>query len=362
MSQTMTRRALPLAFLLLSVSACKGEDPCLDCPRPDAGLPDASLPDAGLADASLADAGPDAAAPRDAASPPNSDAGSDAGSGDVCPSFATGVALGRTPDSLPETSGIVAGRRNPGTLWVHNDSGAGPRIFALAAAGASPGSTQASYDLDGASADDWEDIAIGPGPTAGQSYLYVGDIGDNGTSRGNIDVYRVAEPDVKTGSPTTPTRLTGVEHFKLRYPDGAHNAETLLVDPQSGDLYIVVKSGDGVSPVYRAAAPLSSAATMGLSKIATLRFGSAPLPGNKTTTGGDISPSGTAIAIRTYDSAYLFRRPAGRSVADALASAPCRLPLQLELQGEALGFASDDSGYYTVSEGSRQPIYFYARR
>lgn len=380
-----------LALLLLVAPACKGEDPCLDCaPRPDlaladlglpdAGRPDAGPPDAGRSDGGLADAGlpdagrsdgglpdaglPDAAIPdaglpdasgadaavRDAASP-------DAGS--VCPSYATGVTAGRTPDGiLTEASGIAASRRNPGTLWTHNDSGAGPRIFALSSTGA----TQALYDLDGAGADDWEDIAVGPGPVAGKSYVYVGDIGDNSTARANIDLYRVAEPDVKTGSPTTAMRLSGVEHFKLRYPDGAHNAETLLVDPPTGDVYIVVKSGDGVSPVFRAAAPLSAAATITLQKVATLRFGTAPLTGNKTTTGGDISPGGDAIAIRSYDSAYLFRRASGTTVADALATPPCRLPLQLELQGEALGFAADSSGYYTVSEGNKAPIYFYARR
>lgn len=348
-----------LTLLLLVASACKGEDPCIDCPpRPDLavvdlGLPDAGLPDAGRPDAGLPDAGGGDAAIRDAASADAADAGA------VCPSYATGVMAGRTPDAIiTEASGIAASRRNPGTLWTHNDSGAGPRIFALSSTGA----TQALYDLDGAGADDWEDIAVGPGPVAGTSYVYVGDIGDNATARANIDLYRVAEPDVKTGSPTTPTRLAGVEHFKLRYPDGAHNAETLLVDPPTGDVYIVVKSGDGVSPVYRAAAPLSAAATITLQKVATLRFGTAPLTGNKTTTGGDISPGGDAIAIRSYDSAYLFRRPAGTTVADALATPPCRLPLQLELQGEALGFAADSSGYYSVSEGNKAPIYFYARR
>jgi hypothetical protein len=29
-------------------------------------------------------------------------------------------------------------------------------------------------------------------------------------------------------------------------------------------------------------------------------------------------------------------------------------------QGEALGFRSDGQGYYTISEGRRQPVYFHA--
>lgn len=279
--------------------------------------------------------------------------------GAVCPLFNRGMVLGRTPSpALPETSGLVESRRSPGTLWVHNDSGAGPRLYALSRTG----TLQAVYDLLGAMAQDWEDLALGPGPSPGVSYLYVGDIGDNAAARDHVDVYRVAEPDIRGASPTTPVSLTAVEHFTLRYPDRAHNAETLLVDPTSGDVYIVVKSGDGVSPVFRAAAPLSAAAPIPLSAVATLRFGSAPLAGNRTTTGGDISPRGDEIAIRTYDSAYLWRRAPGATVAEALSGMPCPLPLSLEIQGEALGFAADSSGYYTVSEGAMQPIHFYARR
>lgn len=288
---------------------------------------------------------------------PGMDAGADGGT--ACPSFAAGTSVGRTPaGSITEASGIVAGRRNPGTLWLHNDSGAGPRIHAVSRTGAA----QAMYDLSGATATDWEDIAIGPGPTAGVSYLYIGDIGDNAMARAHVDVYRVAEPDVTGASPTTATPLSGVEHFTLVYPDRAHNAETLLVDPTTGDLYIVVKSGDGVSPVFRAAAPLSTAGSITLTQVAMLRFGTAPLSGGRTTTAGDISPGGDEIAIRTYDAAYLWRRAPGMTVAAALAGMPCRLPLSLELQGEALGFAADGSGYYTVSEGTTPPIYFYARR
>ena len=276
----------------------------------------------------------------------------------TCPQFAMGTIVGRTPlVILTEASGIVASRRNPGTLWTHNDSGAGPRILALS----NTGTTQAQYDLGGASARDWEDIAMGPGPIRGQSYVYVGDIGDNAESRSNVDIYRVAEPDVTMGSPT-PTTLSGVDRFTLSYPDRAHNAETLLVDPENGDVFIITKSSNGVSLVFRAAAPLVTGKVTTMTQVAVLKFGTAPLPGNRLATGGDISPMGDEIAIRSYDSAFLWRRPKGMSIADALSQTPCSIPLASEPQGEALGFAQDGSGYYSVSEGSFAPIYYYARR
>ncbi len=311
-----------------------------------------------LDDAGGADVGGGAGAGEDAGEEAGGEASvTDAGDPTVCPTYANPVTAGYLLHfSVAEASGIVESRRNPGILWVHNDSGDSARIFGISTTGMARG----TYVLEGANATDWEDIALGPGPVAGQSYIYVGDIGDNGESRPNVKVYRVPEPAVPAGNPTL--TLSGVETFTLQYPDDSHNAETLLVDPSNGDLYIVAKSNDGVSPVFRAAAPLSGSGTMVMDLVTTLYFGEGLLPGDTTTTGGDISPSGTAIAIRTYDSAYVFRRPPGTSVAEALETEPCPVPLAKEGQGEALGFATDEGGYYTMGEGKVVPLSFYAKK
>ncbi|MEZ4468295.1 MAG: hypothetical protein R3F43_28635 [bacterium] len=89
--------------------------------------------------------------------------------------------------------------------------------------------------------------------------------------------------------------------------------------------------------------------------------GADPLPGGTLTTGGDISPAGDAIIIRTYSSAYLWRRSPTATVAEALTTPPCRLPLAREPQGEAIGFSASGQGYFTVSEQAGQPIYFSGR-
>src|SRR5439155_4051433 len=91
--------------------------------------------------------------------------------------------------ALGETSGIAAGRRVNGVWWVHNDSGDGARVFAIGTDGRDLG----EFALSGATAVDWEDIAAGPGPSAGVAYLYVADIGDNAKSRAAVRVYRVLE-------------------------------------------------------------------------------------------------------------------------------------------------------------------------
>src|SRR5262245_52674772 len=91
---------------------------------------------------------------------------------------------------IKESSGIAASRRNADIFWTHNDSGDGPFIYAFDRQGKHRG----VWRVAGAKAIDWEDMAVGPGPRRGQSYLYLGDIGDNSRKRDQITVYRVAEP------------------------------------------------------------------------------------------------------------------------------------------------------------------------
>ena len=276
----------------------------------------------------------------------------------ACPTFANGVEIAKVQKTaINEASGIVESRKTPGVFFVHNDSGDSARVFAVGKDGKDLG----TFVFGGAGAIDWEDIALGPGPKAGETYLYAGDIGDNPSSRPNVKIYRAVEPKVEPSAAPTTTTLSGIETFTLEYPDGAHNAETLLVDPVTSDLFIVVKA-DGNSPVFRAKAPLSSASPITMDKVATLVFGSGSLPGGKTTTGGDISAQGDLIAVRTYGSAFAWRRTPGTSVGEAFLTEPCPIPLHAEQQGEALGFLADGSAYVTVSEGVSQPLHRFDKQ
>ena len=239
-----------------------------------------------------------------------------------------------------ELSGLVASRTQPGVLWAHNDSGDRPRVFALRP----DGSVLADLDVPGARAIDWEDIAIRGGD------LYLGDIGDNDERRPSIDVYRVAEPHVPADGTTA-----RAARLRLRYPDGPHNAETLLVDPNSGGLTIVTKQLDGRSGVYVAPAR-SPTATTTLRLAARLRLGAGAL-----VTGGDVSADGSVIAIRTYDSVFAWRRRSGISLAAALRGRPCVSPTRLrDGQGEALALTRDGGAFFTVPEGVGATIRRYA--
>jgi hypothetical protein len=272
----------------------------------------------------------------------------------ACPQFASASAAGTLEDPrLSETSGLAVSRRQPDVLWSHNDSGDTARVFALGPDRA----VRAEYVLTGVTSTDWEDIAIGPGPQSDSDYLYVGDIGDNLGSRRTVDVLRFLEPTVEDSADSI--AVDGVDVLTLRYPDGPHDAETLMSDPFTGDLIIVTKEDPGPSTVFRFAAPLSTSGTIEGEEIATLGFGSTSLPGSPMTTAGDISSDGTLIAIRTYTHAFAWRRWGTTTVAEALQSAPCPLPLRLEIQGESLAFGTDGAAYFTVAEGSGRQVWRY---
>ncbi len=272
----------------------------------------------------------------------------------ACPTFGAPVSRGSITSSvLTEISGLVASRVDADLLWVNNDSGDGPRIYALNARG----SIRAGYELAGAQAVDWEDIAIGPGPVEGTQYIYVGDIGDNDAQSDIAPVYRIVEPTnvpAPTASPTL-IRVRNVDTVVLSYGGGrAFNAETMMVDPRNGDLYVVTKSTTGRSLVFRANAPIAAGARIQMDEI-----GAVEVRGEAT--GGDISTTGEII-IRTYEAAFLWRRPEGMSVADALAESPCLVRLANEQQGEAISFSTDGRDLWTTSEGMAQRLYGYARQ
>ncbi len=310
------------------------------------GCHDALIVDSGVADAMMDGA---------------SDATPDDAGGAPCTAFADAVVVGNAenPD-LDEVSGVAASRSAEDVLWVHNDSGDLARIFALRTDGTNLG----EYRLTGATNVDWEDIAIGPGPEPGRDYIYVGDIGDNdardtGVGRATVVVYQVPEPAVTRDQAAVTVDLGSVVAIPLVYPAGPHDCEALMVDPDSGDLFLLTKDNDGMSELYVARAPLGGA-TITLERVGMLLFGPGATPGGPLVTAADLSVDGRALLVRTYSAVLLFLRPAGGSVADALGTTPFSLPAAFEMQGEGIAWAPDGRGYYTTSEFVASPIHFYA--
>jgi hypothetical protein len=267
-------------------------------------------------------------------------------------------------DAIKESSGLVASRRNSGLFWTHNDSGDGPYLYAFDRRGSKRG----VWLVEGAKAVDWEDIAAGPGPEQGRAYLYVGDTGDNDRVRAEVVVYRVAEPEVlpedAASSKKNPRPTAEAEAIRLKYPDGKHDAEALMVHPRTGDLYIVTKEV-GASGVYKLSAPYTSATINTLTRVGEVRM---PALFGGLLTGGDISPDGAHVVLCDYISAYELSLPAA-----AATSAPANFdtvwkqpPLVIDLgerrQGESICYGDDGAAVFATSEKRPTPLIEVKRR
>ncbi|MCF7972894.1 MAG: hypothetical protein K9N55_03680 [Phycisphaerae bacterium] len=263
--------------------------------------------------------------------------------------FEQGKEVGRIRfKDLDEISGMAVSRKNPGVFWVHNDSGDKARIYAIDVRGR----LLSTFLVAGAKARDWEDIAIGPGPEENQSYLYIADIGDNDAKHKTVTVYRVPEPSVSLTSPVPVDRTARAEAISLKYPDGPRDAETLFVDPATKDLYIISKR-EMSNGLYVAAYPQSTGDTTTLQFKTTLGIGFS--------VGGDISADGCLVVVRSMFGAVLFQRITGKPLWEAFKANPVSIPVKSERQGEAIAFDIEGRGYYTVSEGKEQPVYYYKR-
>jgi hypothetical protein len=236
--------------------------------------------------------------------------------------------------SATELSGLVLARS--GVLWTLNDSGDSPRVFGLDRRGR----LLREVAVTGAEAVDWEDIAI-RGKT-----LYAGDIGDNLAQRPEVAVYRFGEPGPGVTS-------VAAERIALKYPDGAHDAEALLVDPRDGTVAIVTKDLGGASGVY------TSTRGGSLKKRGTLKLGIGQL-----ITAGDVSGDGRTIVLRSYDRAFVWTRGRKESLARALKRAPCSADADLldEGQGESIALTRDGRAFYTVPEGPNPVLRRYDQR
>ncbi len=240
-----------------------------------------------------------------------------------------------TDPRLGELSGLVAGREH----WYGvNDGGTAATVFVLGK------DCQVQDEIVG-SIDpyDVEDLA-----RDGDGTFWLADTGDNDGDRETVALIALT-PD---GESTL---------YRLTYPDGAHDAEALLLDGD-GVPYVITKSPLGTADVYRPAGPLASPGPTPLDHVVSVRLSSTDTPGGPvpgivgsvTVTGAAASPDGTAIALRTYTDAYLFPLTGGDVVA-AFNEQPVRVPLPNEAQGESIAFQPDGS-LISGSEGVGQPI------
>ena len=260
-----------------------------------------------------------------------------------------------------EVSGMVNGQRNANVLYVHNDRDNAPRLMALDKKDS--GRIVSIWDIGGINHTDYEDISNGKGPTPWINYLHLCDIGDNYWERENIVIHRLPEPALTR--PNGPRKTLYPQTLTLRYPDGPKNAEACTVDPLTGLIYIVQKTKDDVSKIYRTEKRWGDGdETMDLVLAGTVSHLRKKSRSHNALTGIDISPNGRDIVMLYYGGLDYRCRDADESIEDALGRFGLHLPAYKEEPngGEAIAFASDMSGLYSCQESggwSEVPLYRY---
>jgi hypothetical protein len=237
---------------------------------------------------------------------------------------------------IDESSGLAA---SADRLWTVNDGGSRLRVFELTPTCRVLRTIEAGVDPY-----DVEDLA-----RAADGTLWLADIGDNELDRSTVALERL-RPD---GSATL---------FRLAYPDGPHDAETVLLTP-SGQLFVATKE-PLTSNVYTPSGPLSAGRPTPLRHVASTGFlptgtagGPAGTAGQVVVTGGAVSPDGRTVVLRTYTDAYVWAAPDG-DVAAAIASGQRRrIPLPPTTQGEAVTFTPDGRSLLTSTEGVPAPVH-----
>jgi hypothetical protein len=229
---------------------------------------------------------------------------------------------------LDEISGCAVSVKNPGVLWVHNDSGDDAVLYALRL---SDGVTLGKVKLKGISATDFEDMAL-----AGDR-LFVGDIGDNGAARKSISVHSVSEPKVNLKKVNQKWKLNP-KSIALKYPSEARNAEAMIVDPNGA--VVLVDKVDGT--VWRENKKGQ------LDVVANLKI---PL-----VTGAALVPGSNDVLIRTYPFVYRYAHVASTSFDTVWAAKPSIVTAPLLPQAEAVCASSDGKHGYTLSESRNQPV------
>lgn len=239
--------------------------------------------------------------------------------------------------AITEASGLALSPTHSGVIWTLNDSGNAPVLYAVDRRGATAGTVR----LSGVPNQDWEAVAAWR-DSAGHALLAVADIGDNGARRDEIEIDLLREP-ARLGQLRTPP----LRRIRLRYPDGAADAETLLVDPRSQRMFVVTKGllRARILAVPAAVYPGTASGVATLVPVGAI--------GLQLATDGTVLPSGSVL-VRSYGALMLLA-----PLLDPGSATPTVRPLgtaNLPIQNQGEGVTASATVVYLGSEGAAAPI------
>ena len=224
---------------------------------------------------------------------------------------------------ITESSSLVVSTTRDGLVYTANDSSHSATVYVL---DSSTGAVVGRTSLTGVEPVDIE--AMGAGADGS---LVVADIGDNGSDRHYVTVYRLEQPG--RGSHEVPA-----DELALRYVDGPRDAEAVLYDAEVGRVFVVSKQ------TFDASIYATRPDAFGGDRAVLRPVAAAP----SVITDATFLPGGSVAVLRTYVGALLYRYP-GWQVLESV-----KLPsLQ---QGESIAAPPGGRVVWVGSEGLHSDV------
>ncbi len=272
--------------------------------------------------------------------------------------------VGRLQNSdIREASGLARSNIDPDRLWIINDGGADPELFAIGV----DGSNQGVFKVAGSRNHDWEDLASFV--LDGQPMLLIADMGDNLERRQSLTLYVLREPPLTQAADAVVGTLEIAWQLNFVFPSGAIDAESVSVDVGNKSALILSKRE---IPAVLYQVPLLPRSGDPDAAITAMRVGtveSLPQPSKLDRdralarqdwhwqpTAMDISASGNAAAILTYRNIYLYQRTNNQSWFEALQGEPKTIEMSGVKEAEAIAFSADGAAVFVTTEKQHAPL------
>ncbi|GAH62986.1 unnamed protein product, partial [marine sediment metagenome] len=208
-----------------------------------------------------------------------------------------------------------------------------------------------TFDIAGAAARDWEDIASVR--MGNRDLLMIADTGNNLNVPMPGRIYIVAEPKLNTNKRKVRSKLKCIQCIRFRLEDGWFDSESMGVDATRKRIYFVTKprKKGQQSTVYELSKPAQPSKKVLVAKRLTV------LKGVNTATAMDISPDGLRAVVLTYGNAYEYVRRKSETWAVGFARPPRVIVMPRRSQGESICYGADGKTLYLTSENLPTPLW-----
>ena len=261
--------------------------------------------------------------------------------------------------SIKEASGLAISSRDPGFMWIINDSGSAAEIHLVERGGRERG----KIALAQAKNVDWEDLVSFS--MDGKAFLLVADTGDNDAKRDHCTLYVLGEPELPLPGENLSGKITAAWKIEFRYEGGPRDCEAVAVDvPQKKVLLLSKRTNPPeihelpLMPQHALEIPITR--KTGFAQVDSPA--DSLIPFRNQPTGLDISPDNSLAAVLTYYGVFLFPRKAEEDWPQAFARKPAILSPHCLAQAESVAFSKDGDTVIVISEGRNSRIVSYQRK